>query len=136
MQTVNHDVQRCLTLLRDRIRERGFTQVEVQDKLGWGRSYISQLLTKQKKLRVEQVLLILAVIGIEPTEFFADLYAIPSGHWVRGSRPPQPDPSGAIDRLRHELHSVTELLLEKKLITVEDLSAAVKAASDKDGSGS
>ena len=55
-----------------------------------GRSYISQLLTKQKSLRVEQVLLILNVIGVEPRRFFAELY-------VDGARPGlgQPRPSGS-----------------------------------------
>ena len=35
------------------------------------RSYVTQLLMKQKALRVEQVLLILKVIGVDPAEFFA-----------------------------------------------------------------
>ena len=34
-----------------------------------GGSYISQLVTRQKALRVEQVLLILNVIGIDAAEF-------------------------------------------------------------------
>ncbi len=53
--------------------QRGYTQLEVQQELGWGRSYISQLVTKQKSPRVEQVLLILGVIGVDPAEFFAEL---------------------------------------------------------------
>ncbi|MEM7353121.1 MAG: helix-turn-helix transcriptional regulator [Acidobacteriota bacterium] len=60
--------------MRNKIRERGFTQLEVQEALGWGRSYISQLLTKQKSLRIEQVLLILNVIGVEASDFFDELY--------------------------------------------------------------
>lgn len=136
MRTIDHDVERCLTLLRDRIRERGFTQLEVQETLGWGRSYISQLLTKQKKLRVEQVLLILSVIGIEPASFFADLFADPSRHLARRVRPPQPESRVVVGQLRQELHAVTELLLEKKLINAEDLSAAVEAAGRDDGSDS
>ena len=71
---IQQGVQRILTLLRNKIRERGFTQLEVQDKLEWGRSYISQLLTRQKSLRVEQVLMILDVIGVDPADFFAELY--------------------------------------------------------------
>ena len=55
-----------LMVLRSKIRGRGLTQLEVQDRLGWGRSYISQLVTRQKSLRVEQLVLILEVIGVEP----------------------------------------------------------------------
>ena len=132
MRTVDHEVDRCSNLLRDRIRERGFTQLEVQETLGWGRSYISQLLTKQKKLRVEQVLLILSVIGIQPPEFFADLFALPMRtSWPSSAAARQPV-AAALQQLRNEVHGVTELLLEKKLITAESLSAAVAEASDQE----
>ena len=79
MINVEREIDRILTLLRNKIREQGFTQLQVQAELEWGRSYISQLLTKQKSLRVEQVLRILDVIGIEPAEFYAELYSFPSG---------------------------------------------------------
>ena len=65
MVTVQPEVDRYLTLLRNKIRERGYTQLQVQEALGWGRSYISQLLTRQKALRIEQVLLILSVIEVD-----------------------------------------------------------------------
>ena len=78
MITVERELDSVLTLLRNKIRERGFTQLEVQEALGWGRSYISQLLTKQKSLRIEQVLLILNVIGVDPSEFFGELYHFPA----------------------------------------------------------
>ena len=41
MTTLERELDRVLTLLRNKIRERGFTQLEVQEALGWGRSYIS-----------------------------------------------------------------------------------------------
>ena len=130
METIEHEVNRYLTLLRDKIREHGYTQLEVQETLGWGRSYISQLLTKQKNLRVEQVLLILSVIGIDPTEFFGELYAHGSPYRGRPSAPsPPPETTQAITTLRRELHALVELLLEKQLISAEDLSAAVEAVS-------
>ena len=128
MVTTDHEVNRYLTLIRNKIRERGFTQLEVQDALGWGRSYISQLLTKQKNLRVEQVLLILSVIGIDPTDFFGELYG--PAYALRYSPPPSPsETKQAITTLRRELHGLVEILLEKQLITTEDLSAAVEAVS-------
>jgi transcriptional regulator with XRE-family HTH domain len=78
MDAIEKEVDRVLTLLRNKIRERGFTQLEVQSTLGWGRSYISQLLTKQKGLRVEQVLRILEVIGVDAFQFYAELYNLNS----------------------------------------------------------
>ncbi len=71
---LDREVDRMLSELLDVIRERGFTQLEVQEALGWGCSYISQLLTKQKSLRVKQVFLILGVVNVEPAEFFSRMY--------------------------------------------------------------
>lgn len=79
---VENELDRVLMLLRNKIREQGFTQLQVQDQLDWGRSYISQLLTKQKSLRVEQVLRILNVIGVEASDFYAELYRFPRGDAV------------------------------------------------------
>lgn len=77
MIPVERELDRTLTLLRNKIREQGFTQLQVQAELSWGRSYISQLLTKQKSLRVEQVLRILQVIHVEPAAFYQELYRFP-----------------------------------------------------------
>ncbi len=128
---VQHEVDRFLTLLRNKIRERGFTQLEVQEALGWGRSYISQLLTRQKALRFEQVLLILGVIGIPAAEFFAELYAT-APYRSFGSAAAHPDAAESVAKLRAELNGMVDLLLEKKIITAEELSAAVHAA-DQEG---
>ncbi len=130
MEIIDSEVNRYLTLLRDKIREHGFTQLEVQETLGWGRSYISQLLTRQKNLRVEQVLLILSVIGIDPTDFFAELYTYGSPYPSRRTpAPTSSESTQALVSLRRELHDLIELLLEKQLISAEDLSAAVEAVS-------
>ena len=86
MIPVERELDRTLTLLRNKIREQGFTQLQVQAKLAWGRSYISQLLTKQKSLRVEQVLLILQVIEVEPADFYKELYRFPESEGVEQSQ--------------------------------------------------
>ncbi len=131
MVTVEPEVNRFLTLLRNKIRERGFTQLQVQDALGWGRSYISQLLTKQKALRVEQVLLILSVIGIEPWEFYQELYGSPFYH---GAGTPAEDAEKEaglcreLENMRALVHGLTDLLLGEKVINAEDLSSAVETA--------
>lgn len=127
MVPVQLEVDRALTLLRNKIREQGFTQLEVQEALGWGRSYISQLLTRQKALRVEQVLSILNVIGIDPSEFFAELYAFPAV----ARKSTRAANSDAFMALRREVRGLTTLLVEKNLITLEDLSEAVSTATQE-----
>ncbi|MEM6797432.1 MAG: helix-turn-helix transcriptional regulator [Acidobacteriota bacterium] len=136
-------------LLRNKIREHGFTQLQVQEQLEWGRSYISQLLTKQKSLRVEQVLLILDVIGVEPAAFYGELYrfgaADPAiagqGEEYGRSLPGQPPfnaskvaQNGAIPydeldgvraeliRSRDTLENLLSLLEEKKVLAAEEVA--------------
>ena len=68
------EVDRMLRHLRDVMRQHNWSQLDVQRELGWGRSYISQLMTRQKMLRVEQVLMILDVMGVDPATFYYDFY--------------------------------------------------------------
>ena len=149
------EIDRVLTLLRNRIRERGYTQLEVQKALGWGRSYISQLLTKQKALRVEQVLLILQVVGDDPGAFFAELYPPAAGvpeavgsAALLGSDSRTPasqgpvagtEPAGlreggrerqALLELRSLVRGLVGLLADKELIDLDDLTYAVRGLSD------
>ncbi len=152
--TVERELDRVLTLLRNKIRERGFTQLEVQEALGWGRSYISQLLTKQKSLRVEQVLLILNVIGVDPSEFFGELYHFPaaglpassaSGFSRYASSSPQYGREAGsnaeagsgeeVSRNFHELRSLLRgllwLLTDKGILDADELSTAVSSSSSE-----
>lgn len=148
MRIVQSEIDRVLTLLRNKIRERGFTQLEVQEALSWGRSYISQLLTKQKSLRVEQILLILNVIGVDPSEFYSELYQLSSPD-RRGAvesygsrRYPKPAYESSVEtaeigvpgefsrsfqELRSLLRGLVRLLVDKNVINVDELSTAVKA---------
>ncbi len=139
MREVERQLDRILTLLRNKIRQQGFTQLEVQEALGWGRSYISQLLTRQKSLRVEQVLLILNVIGIDPAAFFAELYppAAGFGPGAGSTRPGLPAMApgagtGSVAELqsnyqgvRSLLRGLVDLLVNQEIISAEELSAAV-----------
>ncbi len=134
MRQVDHEVDRYLTLLSDKVRGRGYTQLEVQDALGWGRSYISQLVTRQKSLRLDQVLLILGVIGVEPSEFFAELYN-PRRAFSLAAEPITPATeamlSRELPRLKAYLQAVRRLLLDKGVISAKDLSIAVDAADQR-----
>ena len=132
MREVERQLDRILTLLRNKIRQRGFTQLEVQEALGWGRSYISQLLTKQKSLRVEQVLLILNVIGIDPATFFAELY--PPDSYAEAGQPMLSDRStaalsGDYQAVRSLLRGLVDLLVNQEVISAEELSTAVHASA-------
>lgn len=146
MESTAGELDRVLTLLRNRIRERGFTQLEVQKQLGWGRSYISQLLTKQKALRVEQVLLILQVVGADPGSFFAELFppqdieGLPAVGCQALDGSSLAEPAEIYDRavrerqslveLRSLVHGLVGLLADKELIDLDDLTRAVRALSD------
>ncbi len=148
MRTIERELDRVLTLLRNKIRERGFTQLEVQEALGWGRSYISQLLTKQKSLRIEQVLLILNVIGVDPGEFFSELYHFGREGGVEGSRGYQRYSRGDVferagadsgsdeefkrsfDELQSLMRGLVRLLTSKGLVAADELSVAVSVAQN------
>lgn len=142
MVEAGSEVDRALLLLRKKIRERGFTQLEVQESLKWGRSYISQLLTKQKALRLEQVLLILGVIGVEPGDFFEELYPAAGGRWgnpsafrlfpgiEEPSRFRVPEASSSVKELRSMIRGLVGLLIDRHVIRIDDLTVAVHAAED------
>lgn len=137
MREIEPEIDRILTLLRNRIRQRGFTQMEVQDTLGWGRSYISQLLTKQKSLRVEQVLLILQVISVDPADFFAELYVPPRPRG--GVGPGDPAAPAAprwpeLEELSAVLRGLVGVLVEKRLVTDSEVSEAAEDA-EKEAAG-
>ncbi len=126
MITVDREVDRYLTLLGNKIREKDFTQLEVQEALGWGRSYISQLVTRQKSLRLEQVLSILQAIGVEPGIFFSELYAsVPPLGAGPYQAPSSALPHRELEQMRSMLQGLTELLVERGLITQRGLSEAV-----------
>ena len=145
MIPVERELDRTLTLLRNKIREQGFTQLQVQAELAWGRSYISQLLTKQKSLRVEQVLRILQVIDVEPADFYKELYRFSEGDGMEhneaygnnsrggkgsfGAEVAQKDLQPGItteslqrklDRSARTLKHVVQLLVDKEFLSEED----------------
>lgn len=73
MSTPEIWLEAAKNLLKVVIRERGITQLRIQEELGWGRSYISQALNEGKELRFEVVMQILFAIGMEPPVFFTRL---------------------------------------------------------------
>ncbi len=134
MRKIDRDLDRILHLLRAHIRERGFTQLQVQEIFGWGRSYVSQLLNGQKSLRVEHVLMILKVIGVKPEAFFGELYQFGEpGRRPRRTGRPAPSPTDGVDpaqvrRLRQLLDGLVHSLESKNLITAAELARAIEKA--------
>ncbi|MCP4653949.1 MAG: helix-turn-helix transcriptional regulator [bacterium] len=57
-----------LQRLRAKIREAGFTQVEVDQKLGWKRNRMSSLVRGKTALRVDHLFAICEVIGVFPRQ--------------------------------------------------------------------
>ena len=78
MGEIEEAMDRYLATLRTAIRARGFTQLRVQKRLGWGRSFISQILSRQKGLRLETLLLFLRALDVSPEEVVPVRY--PSHH--------------------------------------------------------
>lgn len=131
---VDKEVDRMLKLLREKIRDQGFTQLKVQQALGWGRTYISQLFRKQKSLRFDQILQILEVIEVDARDFFSEFYYLSNGEIGKlypfsGTRPAVTQ-SWADEAVRAEGNQsvalgVARLLLDKGVITKEELDAVV-----------
>ncbi|MEM6455591.1 MAG: helix-turn-helix transcriptional regulator [Acidobacteriota bacterium] len=125
---MDKELERTLTLLRNKIRERGYTQLGVQESLGWGRSYISQLLTRQKSLRMEQILLILDAIDVAPADFFRELYQI------SGTVDHTSDQQELLDTFRdarNMLRALIQLMTAKDLINTEELTTIMDELPDE-----
>ena len=60
--------------LRGAIRRRYSSLRKVEQELHQGKGYLSQLLNGNMDLKLKHVFKVLEVIGIEPEEFFLDLY--------------------------------------------------------------
>lgn len=127
MQTIDRDIERILALLRNLIQQQGFTQLEVQKALGWGRSYISQLLTRQKSLRAEQLLSVLDVIDVDPADFWGEIYRLDE---IRPRRQTAlfatADVGEEIQQLGMLFEGLVAVMKEKKLITTDDLATAIE----------
>ncbi len=86
------------------------------------------------------MLMILNVIGVDPAEFFAELYGLPgpSTAWpMRPGNPPVDQGQGVdlrqeLDKFRRLLEGLTGLLVGKQIVTSSDLRAVVEAEARGD----
>ncbi len=113
---IESEVRKLHTLLERKIEETGYTQLEVEEALGWEEVTIAQLLAGEEELRVRQVFVILEVIGVDPKAFFAELYGLATGEL-----------SAELAELKALVGSVANLLVENGVVTAADLVSAVAA---------
>lgn len=93
MRNTDRDLEKLRFLLRHLIAESGRTQAEIERRCGWGSGALSQMLNGRKSLKMEAVLTLLNVLGVEPGRFFARLFG--TGNAVNAYRFIEGAPSGS-----------------------------------------
>jgi transcriptional regulator with XRE-family HTH domain len=68
------ETQRALEEIRRMVKSSDLSQRKVEDRAGFSRGYLSQLLAKNLDLKLWHLLAILDVLGASPTDFFLRLY--------------------------------------------------------------
>ena len=74
MDAPDVETKRLSEALREAVHRRKFSLRQVENALGQGKGYLSQLLGGNVDLKVKHVFAVLGVIGMEPEELFLDLY--------------------------------------------------------------
>lgn len=105
-------IDRFHSLLRQRIRDAGFTLRSISRKLGWHEDYASQLFRGTPRLRVDQAFQLLGAAGIDPAGFFADLAHDLSGRAVSASGG-DAEPPLDLDRVLGLVDARVEAALER-----------------------
>jgi transcriptional regulator with XRE-family HTH domain len=71
---VEEEVARLRRALRNRIRDAGVSLRTMEDRLGMGRDYLSQLLRGSMDLKAKHIFAVLAELSTDPGEFLLELY--------------------------------------------------------------
>ena len=72
--TIEDEVRRATKLLETVMQAAGLTRKELDQRLGAGPGYISQVLTGRMELKFRHILAILRALDVEPSVFFQTLY--------------------------------------------------------------
>jgi transcriptional regulator with XRE-family HTH domain len=72
--TIDDEVRRATKLLETVMQAAGMTRKDLDQKLGAGPGYVSQVLTGRMELKFRHVLAILRSLEVEPSVFFQTLY--------------------------------------------------------------
>jgi transcriptional regulator with XRE-family HTH domain len=109
--TIDDEVRRATKLLETVMQASGLTRKDLDQKLGAGPGYVSQVLTGRMELKFRHILAVLRALEVEPSVFFQTLYpenrpatdAVVMEEFLRrfqklgfGTQPPPP-PSPAVD---------------------------------------
>jgi transcriptional regulator with XRE-family HTH domain len=109
--TIDDEVRRATKLLETVMQAAGLTRKDLDQRLGAGPGYVSQVLTGRMELKFRHVLAILHALEVEPSVFFQTLYpedrpstdAVVMEEFLRRFQklgfgaPPAPPPSPALD---------------------------------------
>lgn len=72
--TIEDEVRRATKLLETVMQATGLTRKELDQRLGAGPGYVSQVLTGRMELKFRHILAILRALDVEPNVFFQTLY--------------------------------------------------------------
>ncbi|MEA2602017.1 MAG: hypothetical protein QOF89_3009 [Acidobacteriota bacterium] len=72
--TIDDEVRRATKLLETVMQAAGLTRKDLDQKLGAGPGYVSQVLTGRMELKLRHILAILHALEVEPSVFFQTLY--------------------------------------------------------------
>jgi transcriptional regulator with XRE-family HTH domain len=72
--TIDDEVRRATKLLETVMQAAGLTRKDLDQKLGAGPGYVSQVLTGRMELKFRHILAILRALEVDPSVFFQTLY--------------------------------------------------------------
>jgi transcriptional regulator with XRE-family HTH domain len=72
--TIDDEVRRATKLLETVMQAAGLTRKDLDQRLGAGPGYVSQVLTGRMELKFRHILAILRALEVEPSVFFQTLY--------------------------------------------------------------
>ncbi|HEX9943869.1 MAG TPA: helix-turn-helix transcriptional regulator [Thermoanaerobaculia bacterium] len=72
--TIDDEVRRATKLLETVMQAAGLTRKDLDQRLGAGPGYVSQVLTGRMELKFRHILAILRALDVEPSIFFQTLY--------------------------------------------------------------
>ena len=72
--TIDDEVKRATRLLETVMQAAGLTRKDLDQKLGAGPGYVSQVLTGRMELKLRHVIAILRALEVDPAVFFQTLY--------------------------------------------------------------
>jgi transcriptional regulator with XRE-family HTH domain len=102
---MDSETQRLVNLVKVSLRILGVSNRELARRLEMSPSYVSKLLSGASELRLDHLIRICKVTGLDPGEFFALAYPVrssptPTGLHLRslmqGNYPPPPPPSAKV----------------------------------------